>query len=461
MASFAERNYSGFDVKVTAETKPVYDSLLAELATTASAASTPAACNEVLGRWVAFFKDGHLSFTRRSATAAPAALSQSPEAIRAQFTDWERVELDEAGARARLVALAGGRAEVEGIWESLDARYRVAVLRDAREDRDYTMTILRADSIWWMPGQTKATLRRADGDTYAVRFYMQDHSERSWTGQVRRNVLMLDGGSPWIRLWPQEPSDIPRAELLASNNSSFAARELSPGTVLVQVPTFGDPRRIDSLFEAQGELIRNADRLIIDVRGNGGGSDYNFRHFMPLVYTRPITIVSVQALATPENVRAHELLAADTTYPLAQREQMRQTIEVLRTANGGWHVWEDRVHTEAEVLAKPRRVAIVTDRRCASSCEQFILASIQSSKVTLYGDRTAGILDYGNVRRAEMPGGTLVLHHPTTRSKRVPHAAIDNIGIQPQVRIPADEPSPLEWVIRHLDALETAAGAEP
>jgi hypothetical protein len=52
------------------------------------------------------------------------------------------------------------------------------------------------------------------------------------------------------------------------------------------------------------------------------------------------------------------------------------------------------------------------------SCEQFLLMAQQSRKVTIYGEPTAGILDFGNVRSATMPGGTLRLFYPTTRSKR-------------------------------------------
>jgi hypothetical protein len=447
ISDYAARNYAGFDVKVNDETRSAYEALLTELRGEAAAATTSSQCDELLLRWRTFFQDGHVSFGRRGSTGGH---QESADQIRARFAEWERTDLTEEQARARLAVAGKRRHELEGIWESLDGRYRVALLHDMRDDREFSMTILNADSVWWMPGQTKGTLRRNSDSTYALRFYMLDHSERNWTARVHHNVLLIDQGTPWIRVWPAEPTDVPRAALLANRNSAFAARELTPGTVLVQVPSFGMPRSIDSLFETQGDLIRSARQLIVDLRGNGGGSDFNYRHFLPLIYTDPIAIVSVQALATPENIAAHERLTADTSFPLAQREQMRRTIEQMRAANGGWHSYEDGVHEEAEVLPHPQRVAILVDAGCASSCEQFLLAAKQSRKVTIYGDRSAGILDYGNVREGMMPSGNLILRYPTTRSRRVPHAAIDNVGIQPHVRIPAWEPFPIEWVLREI-----------
>ncbi len=453
ISDYAARNYAGFDVKVIDATRPAYESLLGELRPAAASVAVTAECDAILARWREFFQDGHLSFGRRStADAAGSSANESPDAIRARFADWESTELTEKQARATLDSLGASREPLEGVWESVTGAYRVAVLRDRGADRDFTMTILRADSVWWVPGQMKATFTHAPSGGYDVRFYMLDHSERQWKGEVRRNMLLLDQGSTWLRVWPDAPDDVSRDEYLASQNTRFAARELAPGTVLVHIPTFGNPRGMDSLFAAEGDRIRGADRLIIDVRGNGGGSDFNYRELIPLIYTHPFTIVSSRALATEENILAQERLAADTTFPEAQRAQLARLAAQMRTAKGGWLDFPDRVHREPRVLEKPRRIAVLTDRGCASSCEQFLLAARKSRKVTVYGDRTAGILDFGNVRSAHMPEGTLVLNHPVTRSKRVPHAAIDNVGIQPHVRIPSDELVPIDWVLRRMEA---------
>jgi hypothetical protein len=91
--------------------------------------------------------------------------------------------------------------------------------------------------------------------------------------------------------------------------------------------------------------------------------------------------------------------------------------------------------TLPEVFPLPSRVAILMDSECASTTEQFLLLARQSKKVTLFGQHSAGVLDYANVRLFTLPSGNCFLAIPTTRSRRLPKEPIDNIGIAPDVHI--------------------------
>lgn len=460
VAGFAAVNYAGYADKVTAQTRPAYDSLLGHLRDEAARATPGAACDSVLGRWVAFFQDRHLTLVRQPVGAgtpggpsfprpSTAAAAPPDDSVRARFATWARVPLDEAAARERLTALGAERAAIEGIWESADRRYRTAVLRDPRDAGRFVMTILRADSVWWMPGQVKATFTTDTGGAYATEFFMRDHSTQRWRARVARNVLVLPSVGAWVRRWPATPDDVSPALERTLVNARLAAYDVAPGVVLVQVPTFNDPRGIDSLFAAEGARIRGAERLIIDVRGNGGGSDYNYRELTPLLATGRVTTIGTMALATDANIAANDAMAHDTTYPEAQRRGLAWLTDQMRKHRGGWAVLGDDEHDD-RVRTRPSAVAVLVDRGCASSCEQFLLAARQSRKVTLYGDRSAGVLDYGNVRSTPVPGSTLVLNRPITRTKRLPNDPVDNVGIAPQVRVPADEVLPVAWVLQHM-----------
>ncbi len=89
------------------------------------------------------------------------------------------------------------------------------------------------------------------------------------------------------------------------------------------------------------------------------------------------------------------------------------------------------------VLPYPKKVAVIIDKDCASATEQFLLEPVQNSKkATIYGQPSAGIKDYGNLHWLTIPNTSLELYYPTTRSKRVDFGlGIDNIGIQPNVRL--------------------------
>ena len=84
----------------------------------------------------------------------------------------------------------------------------------------------------------------------------------------------------------------------------------------------------------------------------------------------------------------------------------------------------------------PRRIGILIDRPCGSSCEQFLLEARQSFKVKLYGRPTAGALDYSNLRPHTLPSGQRVLWYATSRSLRLPTFPIDAGGVQPDEYLP-------------------------
>jgi C-terminal processing protease CtpA/Prc len=100
------------------------------------------------------------------------------------------------------------------------------------------------------------------------------------------------------------------------------------------------------------------------------------------------------------------------------------------------------------VYPMPRTIAVLIDEGCASSCEDFVLMARQSAKVTVVGPaRTAGVHDYGNVRAIWLPGWRR-LRVPTSRSRWLPAEAIDNIGLAPEVWVPAGTPDTIQFAGR-------------
>jgi hypothetical protein len=226
-------------------------------------------------------------------------------------------------------------------------------------------------------------------------------------------------------------------------------------TAVITLPTF-DRRyqpAIDSLIDVHRPRLLRTSYLVVDLRRNGGGADASFRSVMALLYTDPIRREGFDVWVSEGTIAGARPMLDDPRVGTGTKAEIREAIRrfeeggrrgLFLEGTGG----EVRYDT---VFALPRMVGVLTGRGCASSCEQFILDSRFSRKVTVYGTgNTAGFLDYGNARQHSLPSGIRRLSVPSTRSRRLPDRPLDWTGINPQVLIPEGEPDPVAFVIRRL-----------
>jgi C-terminal processing protease CtpA/Prc len=110
---------------------------------------------------------------------------------------------------------------------------------------------------------------------------------------------------------------------------------------------------------------------------------------------------------------------------------------------------KDNIETKLDrVYQYPLKVAILIDRNTASSAESFLLRAIQSKKVKIYGENSAGMLDYSNGQFFDIPCEDFNLIIPIARSKRLPEKPIDNIGITPNVQIDPNLPEKVNFILK-------------
>jgi hypothetical protein len=446
-------NYSGWRDKVTPQTQPALDSLTARVRARVQAARTDLECAQAMQEWIAFFRDGHVGVGYQ-----PPA-QESADQVRARFAASPAMDLDEARARAYLDANRGRLASVEGIWEGVGSPYRVAIVRSPENPAEFAAVVLRADSVWWMPRQVKATFAAADADAYTSRFYMRDHGEQRMDAHVNRNFLLFSGGFVWTRTYPAHADDVSPQAYTETLNTELRVRRLSDRTMLIQVPTMNHQyaAALDSLVRAHRAEILRTPNLIIDVRGNGGGSDFTYAPLLPLLYTDSIRSPGVSILSTPRNIRNFEEILEDTTFDEARKPGIRALVDALRAQPGQLVDRGGSVRGYDTVFPFPQRVAVLMNSGCASSCEQFVLAARDSRKATLFGTRTGGVLDYANVAQTGTTCPLMTVRWATSRSNRLPHDPVDPNGIAPQVAVPASEIFPVEWVQRWMESRDGGA----
>lgn len=450
-----EQNYSGFRDKVTPATRAAYDRTTAAQRRRADGTSTDEECSAVLHDWIAFFRDGHMDLyyylTSPKVVDTPA--------VRARFARWPARALSRAEAERYYARNAGRLDPIEGIWKLVRGMdMELAVVRDS-SGTGFEGVLLNGDGVWWQTGQIKARFRPLDDGWYEGILYSRTHAELArgrW--QVMRNILSsrwMSSGIDFAKLSPTVTDSLDVQRYLASvGGEKPQLQSLDARTLLLRLPSFASPQAplVDTLLKAHRDALLRTPDLIIDLRNNIGGSDHVWSPVISFLYTQPMTAVGVVIYSTEDNIGQSEKVLKDPVFPDSLKVGIRKRIETLRAHLGEFSAsYPPVVIRRDTVYENPRRVAVLVDRTCTSSCEEFILKARQSSKVTLFGQHTGGVLDYSNTNDLNVPDSPFILRYPISRSLRLPRDPVDPHGITPAVRIPAGEPWPVEWIRRYLE----------
>lgn len=207
-------------------------------------------------------------------------------------------------------------------------------------------------------------------------------------------------------------------------------------------------------------LASGCENLVVDIRGNRGGSDSTYEPLLKLLYDRAGELDNQQ-------YRVSDLAIAHVREFAGNTERGRAKIARMeRTPAGEFLPAESATYTIRydSVSPLPRRAALLVDGRVASSGEQLTLeVRATSRRTTVCGqDNTLGCLDYSNCEILYFPQDTARwMIVPVTRSCRVDAGrGIDAEGIAPDVRIPLPLPDSLTtnvdaWVRWAAEDLKT------
>lgn len=211
--------------------------------------------------------------------------------------------------------------------------------------------------------------------------------------------------------------------------------------------TPGEVRRMVDAYLASG-----CENLIVDIRGNRGGSDSSYEPLLRLLYDG-------EGMLDNQQYRVSDLAIAHVREFAGDTERGRAKIARMeRTPDGTFLPVESATYAIRydSVSLRPRQAALIIDGCVASSGEQFVLeVRACSCRTTVYGqDNTLGCLDYSNceiLRFSQDTSRRMIV--PVTRSCRVAAGrGIDAEGIAPDVRIPLPLPETLKdnadaWVL--------------
>jgi hypothetical protein len=455
LARKVEANYAGYVLEVTGDARTAYRLRLDSLRAAADTADARQ-CFFVLHGYIDEFNDPHLFLfqsTRRDTTAAP----RPDEAV-------EHVAMTEAEVRRALYRHRDSLDPIEGIY--YDRGLRVGVVSAARipmaaERVGYLAIVLTPDTSTWKAGDVRARLWDGRDGTYEGRIWERNGTSRLLRGRLHGVRLLRMSPVMWAKAYPGAADG---GRHLHPENPRRPTLVVRGGTVVVTMPSHDPAYRpaLDSLVAAHPLDLERAERLIIDLRGNEGGSSATSNALLPYIMSdslrpSPLHEGEPMMLSSPDQIayatRFFAGPAGADSSPRLQRllARMRENPGALvPLLDSGESV--PRPPSVAPIVG-PRRVGLIIDGGTVSAAEVLVARAMQSTRVTVFGQPTEGALDYQStyIVPFQAAGRAWFLGYPTiTAHARLPDGGIRGKGIAPHVRLPLDG---IDDVIAHVDAL--------
>jgi len=283
----------------------------------------------------------------------------------------------------------------------------------------------------------KAEFTALTPGTYGATLYVANHSPRhplaegrdttSPTGaKIFRGVLLEMAPRTWGKEFPLPPSEA--GTLDPKDPRAPTLRVVGGDTVVISIPSHspGDEGGSAGTTEALSPYIYTG----VEKKRPAGNDD------LPVV------------LSSPDNIHYYERGVAEHWAPPHLVERMKANPgKVISYSDDGRSPWHDEKLVPAPKA--PPHVALLLDDGIVSAGEAFILQAIKSSKVTHFGQNTAGCIDYQNVTMIPVgcPERRFYLGYPSIGgSGQLPKGDINHVGIPPDVRIPLGTADPVGFI---------------
>lgn len=441
-----EDTYVAYRLEVTDENRPAYEAR--KEASRRKAREPGADCLLVIREWIDGFGDPHLFLLENPSFDEAQLDSLARTAVR---TEWTETSLRRAFAAER-----GDLDPIEGFWYTDGSRYGVvrvgrgaggsaAAVQSRGAPATFEAVVLETSDEGWTAGEVKARFTRS-GDGYDVVYRVSDHSTRRYQARLHRGNYLTMPAIGWAKTEPLPPGTHP---FDATDPRAPTIETIGDGVVLASVPShgYGYRARLDSLVTVHADEILAARLLIVDVRGDGGGSSLTTQPLMPFIYATPerddvpgpegdpVILASADNLAYFSRWKSDDTPAwlLDLLARIGQHYgeviPFQDPPDMTRSwVPGTWH-------------ETPARVAVLQDGGSGSAAEAFILFALHSPRVTTFGAPTRGMIDYQNVGlvRVGCPDAGLLLGYPTiAASAELPEGGLNATGILPDVPMSVD-----------------------
>jgi hypothetical protein len=418
-----EKNYAGFPAKVNSKTTVGYSKLISSVQQKVNDVSDAKKCFFILREYIRFFSDKHF------------ILSYSNE------KDFDTVKILYSDTYLKQRLASKQLTKMEGIWINSDTSLKLAI--QWYPGNIYKAIVVESNNPKESPGLVYMTITPKENGYISKKYdsFLTTDIPVVQTGNLLQiwNQLMLG------KIYPSDITASEREELMSwgNNNYGLAFKKLSGTTAYIRIPSFyNNDDKVQQLVTKNDSVIKACKYLIIDLRGNGGGST-GWVSLVPYIQTGPIRQPDAYLRATADNVKATMPdLETFVTTPIPESYQKYfpdSIIAKYKKAHSELPITKQTFYPIPavifpldSVLARPEKIALVVDQLCGSSTEYFMFLSRQSQKSTSYGVNTIGMMDYqGMSNPTKLPYDKFILTIPIVKSSWTDNQPIDQTGFKP------------------------------
>ncbi len=453
MVQKIETNYIGYRMSLPTMDRGSYDKMKPEVRA-AAAKAKDAECFETLLPYVKYFRDEHV-FLSEQAELTDAETAKAAAA--AEMLTWNEQTL-----HAYLEKNAGKLDPIEGIW--YNANYRIGVVRDRKAGlRDFAAIMLSDGVKNWKAGQVKADIRELADGSYKGLFYFGDHSIHHLDGSIYKGLLLDMAPVTWGKEFPVRDFD---AGLLNSKDPSAPTLKLlGGGAVVVSMPSHSPEyaEQLKALIDAHDKELRAAALVIVDIRGDEGGSSQTSDALAPFYYSenqKPEMVPGGHpvVLSSPDQIKYFEAMAKQSNPQSDWGKMLASLVGQLKENPGKIIPMSEKgdpytpTEKPANLSASPKHFAILTDRADVSAAEAFVLEARKYDRVTQFGENTGGTIDYQNIQMVPLECKThgYYIGFPTIGgSDLLPKGGFNGVGIPPNVRVGKDVQDWVRFVVEY------------
>ena len=382
-------DYAGYTLELRGDRLRAFAAMKAAAQSRADT-TTGDGCYAVLRNFVDWFDDPHL-FVYESARIDSQETRRRAAAV-------ERRNVSETTARAYFQRRGAALDPIEGIW--YDRGLRVAVVPDTARGRNAFVAVqLSSDTSIWNPGAVRAHITRRVANSYDVLLSERDYGLVHRRAAIYRHVLLRLSPGIWGKEFPVPAVDNGTIDPIDPHRPVLYRRN---STLVFAIPSHDGFRSvIDSLVNANHDLLAHADRMIVDLRGNEGGGSGMTNSLEPFISSR-------EEKPNPFPTDGAFMLASDDQIAYARRgfgpettAFARSLVDRLRAHPGELVPLRDPALPEPAQQSRdwvgtsgPRVVGVLIDRGTVSASEVLVLTALRSQRATVFGEPTAGALDY-------------------------------------------------------------------